>query len=136
MSLQFATNKAAQYIVNNAEEIEVMNRVQLSVGKDANDQELGDYGKLRTGQRLLAGKQVEFIDLNFTGEFYSSIEARGELRGKEAVLAIDSMSAKWDDISQDDRFKNALGLNEKDRDKVGYMIAEHLQKELTKYYSV
>jgi len=136
MSLQFSANKAAQYIVKNAEEIETMNRGQLSIGKDAYDEELGDYGELRTGQRLLAGKQVEFIDLNFTGEFYDSIEARGELKGKQAVLAIDSMSSKWDDISEDDRFKDALGLNDKNRNKLGHMIALHIQKELTKYYSV
>ena len=138
-SQQFAAKEVVVFLKNNtnAKIIEDFNRQQLAKGKDSNEKEVGDYSELRTGQRLLAGKQVGFIDLNFTGEFYESIFVNsGLVTDKKPALFVGSSDSKFGDIIEDERFKEVLGLNQENRDKVGFMIAQHLQKELLRYYSV
>ena len=138
-SQEFAAKQAVIFLNNNsnAKIIEDFNRQQLSKGKDANGNELGDYGELRTGQRIAAGKQVGFIDLKFTETFHNSIYINPGLKNaKTPAIFVGSSDPKFDDIMKDDRFKKALGLNEEDRNKVGFMIAQHVRNELIKYYKV
>jgi len=136
-SEQFAARTTVVFLKNNsnANIIEDFNRKQMSEGKDANDQELGNYGEMRTMQRMLAGKQVGFIDLDFTNTFHKSVFVNSGLitNAKPAIL-IGSSDPKYSDIVDDERFKDALGLKGENRDKVGMMIALEIQKELLRYY--
>jgi len=142
-SKQVAACLADEYLRKNdvAQVIEDFNREQLAKGKDSNDEELGDYSEWRTRERIIAGKQIAFIDLKFRGEFYDNIFASSKLASagchgaKKAVLVMGNTDPKLADINADSRFKDAIGLNEKNRDKVAFMIATHIQKELIKYYT-
>ena len=136
-SQQFASKTAVNYLNTNGVGTIIgdFNRKQMSEGKDSNDKELGNYGELRTGQRLLVGKQVGFIDLKFTETFHKSIFVNsGMITDKKPIITIGSTDPKFGDIMEDDRFKDALGLNQEDRNKVGMMVAMEIQKELLKYY--
>lgn len=137
-SKDFVTKATVVFLRNNTNSniIAEYNKQQMLKGKDSKGEQLGDYSELRTAQRMLAGKQVGYIDLNFTGQFYDSIYIDSGVVGNSPVLTVNSDDPKLDDIMDDDRFKDALGLDQTDRDKVGMMIATHLQKELLKYYSV
>ena len=138
-SQEFAAKQVVAYLGNNsnAKIIEDYNRQQLSKGKDANNEDLGDYGELRTMQRIAAGKQVGFIDLKFEGTFHDSIYINPGLKNaKTPAIFFGSSDPKFDDIMKDDRFKSILGLNEENRYKVGYMIAYYVQVQLMKYYQV
>ena len=106
--------------------------------EDALGKDLGEYGAWRKAEREERGLQTDFIDLRFENNFYESIYAEGKLVGaKKASLLIDSLSPQdWDAIKEDGRFKDALGLNQKNLDKIGIMIADYLTKELTKYFTV
>ena len=138
-SQQFAAKEVVVFLKNNtnAKIIEDFNRQQLAKGKDSKDVKLGDYGETRSWERERAGLQVGFIDLKFTEKFHESIFVNsGLITDKKAALFVGSSDPKFGDIMDDERFKSALGLNQEDRDKVGFMIAQHLQKELLRYYSV
>ena len=141
-SRAFAANKVVDFVNGNniSKMIADFNRGQLKEGKDAYGIDLGTYGIWRTEQREERGLQTDFIDLKFEGNFHESIYAEGELKGgvkAKAFLNINTISPEdWDAIAEDKRFEDALGLNEKNRDALGMMIAQHLQKELLKYYSV
>lgn len=137
-SRQFAANKAVDFLRQNdtAQIIEDFNRKQLEKGTDSEGNQLGDYGELRTMQRIVAGKQVGFIDLKFTGEFHDNIFSSSKLMSaaKPAIVMGNSDTTKLEDINNDGRFNNAIGLDDKSRDKVGFMVAMEIQKELLKYY--
>ena len=135
----YAAEQVVIFLKSNtaAKIIEDYNRLQLSKGKDSKDKQLGDYGELRAMQRVFAGKQVNFIDLKFEGDFHKSIFSNAGLKSaKRPAIFIGSTDPKFEDIMKDERFTDALGLNEADRDKVGFMIAMHLQVQLMKYYNV
>ena len=136
----FAAKQTVEFLRNSSTSkiIADYNRKQLSEGKGSDDKELGDYGELRTMQRVAAGKQVGFIDLKFEGDFHESIFAdSGLITAKQPGIEIQSNDPKWGtDISQDERFKNALGLTGENRDKIGFMIATYIRNELVKYYKV
>ncbi len=141
MSVTFASNKAVEYMNGSGFStlVSKLNALQLSKGEDANRKDLGEYGAWRTQQRAEKGLQTDFIDLKFEGNFHESIFAEGELsshaRGARASLKIDTTSPEdWDAISEDSRFKDALGLNQENRDDIGYRIALEIQQELLKYY--
>ena len=100
---------------------------------------LGEYGAWRTQQRSEVGLQTDFIDLKFGGDFHESIFAEGTASthksGARAAININTTSPEdWNAISEDDRFKDALGINAENRDKLGVQIANHIQKELLNYY--
>ena len=133
----FVAQRSAEFLSNNstADIIEKYNREQLAEGEDADGNDLGGYGMRRTVERKDAGLQTDFIDLKFSGDFYDSIFAQGELKGSTRVnLKIDSIGDKWEEIKHDERFENALGLTQENADKVGVSLAEHIAKELNKYY--
>ena len=135
-SEQFAANVAIDVVSPDyrGAKIASLNKVQMSKGKDINDEELGKYSEGWGTYRESRGKQIEFIDLHFTSQFYDSIVTEGKLISpKVAGLEIDASGEHWDNIK--DRFDTALGLNETDRDKVGNMIALEVQKSLLKYYT-
>lgn len=116
--------------------IETMNRGQLKEGEDATGKDLGEYGAWRKAQREEVGLQTDFIDLKFEGNFYESIYAEGKMKNNKPAISIDTTSPEdWNAIREDDRFKDALGLNQENRDKVGMMIATEIRNELLKYYT-
>ena len=137
-SKQFAANKSVDYINNNSTSkiIGDYNREQMLEGEDADRKDLGEYGAWRTTQRAEVGLQTDFIDLKFEGNFHESIYGEGKLlsAAKPAVVISTTSPEDWNAISEDERFKKALGLNQNNRDKVGMMIALEIQKELLKYY--
>ena len=140
-SKRIATSRTVDFLRDNttAGIIEDFNRKQLAKGRDANDKELGNYSEMRTMQRIAAGKQVRFIDLKFTGEWYDNIFASSKMVGKKPALVMGNTEIeKTESINSDKqhRFDNALGLNEENRDKVGMMVALHIRNELLKYYMV
>ena len=138
LSSQFVANKTATYFSDNAISsiVEDFNRKQLEGGGDSEGDGLGEYSPQRIEERLAAGKQVDWIDLNFTGEAYERIEARGQLAGNKPSLVIEGLGDKWDSIREDNRFNMAVGLTQKNIDIVGNMLADHLTKELTQYWTV
>lgn len=136
---QFVVNKTAEFLSNNstADIVENLNRQQLVEGEDSLGKDLGGYSLQRTVERRDAGRQTDFIDLKFTGDFHDSIFAQGKTNGNtKASLVMGSVGDKWDEIQEDVRFKDAIGLNQENLNRVGDMIAEHLIKELNKYYEV
>ena len=66
------------------DDIVIFNREQLSKGKNANNEDLGDYGGYYREMRGEAGYQVDYVDLKRTGKFYESIYAR--LEGDEVEI--------------------------------------------------
>lgn len=60
------------------DDIAIFNREQLAKGKNANNEDLGDYGGYYREMRGEAGYQVDYVDLKRTGKLYESIYARLE----------------------------------------------------------
>ncbi len=60
------------------DDIAIFNREQLAKGKNANNEDLGDYGGYYRTERAEAGYQVDYVDLKRTGKLYESIYARLE----------------------------------------------------------
>lgn len=140
LSRQFAAKVAVDYLSNNSvgKIIADFNRKQLLEGEDAAGKDLGEYGIWRKLQRQEVGLQTEFIDLKFEGKFHQSIFVEGKLLSAKApAVVVDVISPEdWDAISEDSRFKDALGLNQEHRDKVAFMVAMEIRDKLVRYYNV
>ncbi len=140
MSEQFSANIAVDYLSKNSVSkiIADFNRKQLEQGLGADDKDLGEYGAWRTEQREERGLQTDFIDLKFENKFHQSIFVEGKLlSAKKPAVAFDTTSPEdWAAIQEDVRFENAIGLNQEDRDKVGFMVAMEIRNKLLKYYKV
>ncbi len=54
---------------------------QLSIGKDGSDNDIGQYSLGYKPVRINAGLQVAYVDLNFSGDFYATIEVVAESDG-------------------------------------------------------
>jgi len=136
-SKQFIANKVVDIVAPTYKgtKIVVLNKVQMSKGEDSEENQLGNYSEGWGEYRESKGKQIDFIDLQFTNKFAESIYTEGVLlSASKAALKINAKGQRWEDLQEDERFKKALGLNQDNRDKVGMMIALEVQKELLKYY--
>jgi|2_EtaG_2_1085320.scaffolds.fasta_scaffold36238_2 hypothetical protein len=136
-SEQFAAKVAVDCFQNEGKGVAYFNRKRLSAGEDAEGKDLGEYGVWRTEQREERGLQTEFIDLKFEGKFHESIYTEGKLLSAKtpAVVFKTTSPEDWAAIQEDNRFKDALGLNQEDRNKVGMMVALEIRNKLLQYYT-
>jgi len=114
-------------------EIVRRNQEQLLSGKDANDKRLGDYkdpGWIR--KRKKKGRQVEYVDLNFAGDFQKSMFIKFDSVGMS--LGLDATDKKKD-ILIHHWGEDILGLNDENFDWLMEQITDDLAHGLNAYFA-
>lgn len=134
-SLPSQVRKIVRQTVNdNKKEIISRNQGQLAEGLDSNDKKLGKYkSKPYIKKRELKGKQIEFVDLNFTGKWQGGFYAKFDKNG----ISIGSKKKKmWgdEDVLVHHWGEDIFGLNEKNFDWLLDVITDSLYTELTIYF--
>ena len=120
-------------IRRNQKEIIRRNQEQLLDGKDSNDKKLGNYKDpdwIR--KRKKKGRQVEYVDLNFEGDFQKSMFVKFDTVGMS--LGLDATDKKKD-ILIHHWGEDILGLNDENFDWLLDVIVEDLFNGLKAYFS-
>ena len=101
---------------------EMLGRI-FNDGKDSTDKPIGKYkSKSWIKKRSLNGRQTGFVDLQFTGDLFNSIQV--VKRGNDVYIA----------IINDDDYQKATG-NEKRRKKTIFLPTENERDNTEKYIS-
>jgi hypothetical protein len=99
---------------------EMLGRI-FNDGKDSNDKSIGKYkSKSWIKTRSLNGRQTGFVDLQFTGDLFNSIQV--VKRGNDVFIA----------IINDDDYQKAIG-QEKRRNKTIFLPTENERDNTEKY---
>jgi hypothetical protein len=114
-------------MVGDSFDIAEINREQLLSGLDANVEELGQYAERTKAIRSKRGLQTEFIDLSFTGGSQKGLEVK-KIDDKNFEL---STNPRWDE----DRFPDAIGIQEKNEDKVTNIVIENIEAVLNQKFT-
>jgi len=110
--------------------VEEMQRKRLSQGKNVKDKTIQKgYSPGYAKRRKKRGLQTNYVDLNFTGEFYESLELKelptpGEF---ETVSYVDHAKYILD------RYIGVLGINPEDIKLLRKIIIDELNKSVKKY---
>ena len=145
----FITNETVAILNKNEKLIADMNREQMakSPGLGADGHELGyGYTEMSAYIRESEGLQTDFVDFKHTGDFHKSIFAESYSDGKTPFIDIDATDYKWTEAKISESKTNpyglkkqnpeALGLIEKNRDKVGGIIARELSQRISKFWKI
>ena len=114
-------------------EIVRRNQEQLLSGKDANDKKLGDYkdpGWIR--KRKKKGRQTEYVDLNFAGDFQKSMFVKFDSVGMS--IGLDATDKKKD-ILVHHWGEDILGLSDENFDWLMEQITDDLANGLKAYFA-
>lgn len=86
---------------------------QMLSGKRADGQQIGDYAEMTKAIRSSMGKQIDFVDLHFTGEFHSAMKFT-EITAEYAELT----STDWKVKKLTDAYgKEIFGLDKPNMDE-------------------
>ena len=120
---------ALQWLLQNTVILEELNRKQLREGKDVHGETIQDgYSEIWGRQRVIKGRQVRYVDLNFSGDFYKSITADPTLN----FVEFNSPDEKLSRLRQ--LFKTQfLGLTQENATQVGFFAAQGIRDDLMKY---
>lgn len=125
-----------QWLTENAEILADMNREQLSEGFYANGDAIQPgYSELWGEIRGVNGKQTEFVDLNFEGDFYKSIIVKPMLN--QVFFDTSDFKIRKTKLQRggkvDLKQGGALGLNAENALQVGWLAAAGIRDNLMKY---
>ena len=119
----------------NEDEIVKRNRGQLMDGMSSNGKKLGEYkSNSWINKRKKKGKQVQFVDLNFSGDwqgsFYAKADANGVLIGAKNIK-------EWGgkDVLVHHWGEDIYGLSEENFDWLFNVITDSLYNELKAYFT-
>ena len=131
--LQHASIVAYKWLNDNSEVIRQLNIDQLNSGEYFTGERIQDgYSEQWGNERVIKGKQVKFVDLNFTGDFQGSIQAIPQFNGSRASVKVTTPSAKFRRLTQ--LFPDGiLGLTAENANAVGWMIAPIVRGDMANY---
>ena len=126
----FITQEVQKTMIENADVIEEIQRKRLSRGKNIEDRTIQKgYSPGYAKTRKSKGLQTNYVDLNFTGEFYQSLD-----------MVPEGDFGKFDIISDVDyakyiygRFPAIMGLTKNEADEVKKILLKGLKEKIIKY---
>ena len=127
---EFIIQEVNRIMLKLGPQIEEMQRKRLSEGKNIKDKTIQKgYSEGYARRRKKKGLQTNYVDLNFTGEFYRSLD-----------MVAEADFGKFDIISDVDyaryifaRFPQISGLSQKDAKTIKNLIIKELQQSVRKY---
>lgn len=126
----------AEWLVQNADVLKDFNRQQLNAGLYASGEVIQPYYSAQWEQeRLLNGRQIQTVDLNFSGKFYDSIIVHPTLN----TVFFDTDDPKIKETKLLSRGKvdlglgGALGLTQTNATQVGWLAAAGIRDSLMNY---
>lgn len=130
------TMLVSEYFNANPAMLADMNRAQLTEGLYSDGTKIQEnYSPQWELIRTIKGKQVDFVDLNFSGEFYQSIQARSTPRS----VIMFSTDNKIKETKLRGRkplrlsLGGAIGLTQENATEAGYMAANGIRQNLMNY---
>jgi len=120
---------ASKFITENPDFLKDLNREQLAVGQYTSGETIQDgYSAMWQRERMRVNKQIRFVDLNYTGEFYNNIE----VRTTPNTVIFHTQDPKFARLSG--LFPGGfLGLNEENAGKVALFTANGIRNGLMEY---
>jgi len=110
--------------------IESMQRKRLSKGKTTENKTIQKgYSPGYAKRRKKKGLQTNYVDLNFSGEFYESLQVTEEPNYGSFDIVSDVDYARF----LFDKHEDIVGLNKKDAHTLKKVIIERLEKSLRNY---
>jgi len=110
--------------------VEEMQRKRLAKGKSTEGKTIQKgYSPGYAKRRKKRGLQTNYVDLNFTGEFYESLEIKelAEVGEFETISYVDYSKYILD------RYIGVLGINKEDGKKLKEIINQELNKSVKRY---
>ena len=126
----FILREIGEIMMRNASVTEEMQRQRLSKGKNISDKIIQKgYSPGYTKTRKRRGLQTNYVDLNFTGEFYQSLD-----------MVPEGDFGKFDIISDVEyapyifnRYANIMGLNKAQTKELKDIVLKELKPAIRKY---
>ena len=126
----FITEEVQRTMIENSDVIEEIQRKRLSQGKNIEDRTIQKgYSPGYAKTRKSKGLQTNYVDLNFTGEFYQSLD-----------MVEEGSFGKFDIISDVDyakyiygRFPSIMGLTKNEAEEVKKILLKGLKEKIIKY---
>ena len=126
------------FLTVNTDLLETLNTQQLAKGEYADGTSIQDgYSDMWQRERVINGKQVAFVDLNYSGDFYESIEATPSL----STILFRSTDPKYKGIRLTKPNKlnrglgGVLGLNQVNATFIAFQGANVVRNNLIEYFS-
>jgi hypothetical protein len=136
MFLHLAAGWAQQWVAANTQMLKDMNREQLSEGVYSNSEPIQDgYSDIWGMQRMINGRQIVYVDLNYTGDFYRSIAVTPVYKGVLFSHTDDKIGKTRLRGGSKVKFGRggALGLTQENANVVGGMMAQVIRDKLMKH---
>lgn len=113
------------------DDIAIFNREQLAKGKNANNEDLGDYGGYYREMRGEAGYQVDYVDLKRTGKLYESIYARlegdtVEIFSTDNAEKVQSLIFGGNGVRKGGFGEEIFGLTDENKDKTKQLSTDEI----------
>ena len=127
---EFITKEMSRIMNEKSALIEEMQRRRLSKGKNIKDKTIQKgYSPGYAKRRKNRGLQTNYVDLNFTGEFYESLEI------KELPTEGEFQTVSYVDYAKYivDKYVDVLGVNESDAKRIKKIITDELSKTIKQY---
>ena len=127
---EFVGQKINERVLKNKNRIENIQRKRLKSGKNVAEETMQKgYSPGYAKKRKKSGLQTNYVDLNFTGEFYQSLDLVEEADyGKFDVIS---------DVSYApfimEKYGKIVGLTDTEAETIKKIITKGLKKEIKKY---